>query len=166
MWLYGSTTITNIFTLTVRGSTLDVRIWRLQASDSDPRTVRVLIIPPKVGEFEFCIHSYIFLNLVFTWLNVFTVDLDYINCTRVENHLVSFDVNTQMIWRSTSSSPSIPHWQIQSTLYNNKTETINCAKYSIYCAKYLKETHNKTLFKIQYVACISQLNWCTVCLSI
>ena len=32
---YGSTAIRNIFTLTVRGSTLVVRIWRLQTSDSD-----------------------------------------------------------------------------------------------------------------------------------
>ena len=32
---YGSTAIRYIFTLTVRGSTLVVRIWRLQTSDSD-----------------------------------------------------------------------------------------------------------------------------------
>ena len=32
---YGSTAIRNVFTLTVRGSTLDVSIWRLQTSDSD-----------------------------------------------------------------------------------------------------------------------------------
>ena len=32
---YGSMAIINIFTLTARGSTLDVRIWRLQTSDSD-----------------------------------------------------------------------------------------------------------------------------------
>ena len=31
----GSTTIINIFILTARGSPLDVRIWRLQTSDSD-----------------------------------------------------------------------------------------------------------------------------------
>ena len=32
---YGSTTIRNMFTLIVRGSTLDVRNRRLQTSDSD-----------------------------------------------------------------------------------------------------------------------------------
>ena len=34
---YGSTTIRNIFILTARGSTLDVRILRLQTSDSDDK---------------------------------------------------------------------------------------------------------------------------------
>ena len=32
---YVSTVIRNIFTITVRRSTLDVIIWRLQASDAD-----------------------------------------------------------------------------------------------------------------------------------
>ena len=32
---YGFTAIINILTLTVRGSALVVRIWRLQTSDSD-----------------------------------------------------------------------------------------------------------------------------------
>ena len=32
---YGSTAFKNIFTLKVQGSTLDVRIWRLQTSDCD-----------------------------------------------------------------------------------------------------------------------------------
>ena len=35
IFYYGSTTIIYTFTLTVRGSTLVVRIWRLQTSDSD-----------------------------------------------------------------------------------------------------------------------------------
>ena len=43
LWVY--TAIINIFTVTVRGSTLDVRFWLLQRSDSDtsvdPRAVRV-----------------------------------------------------------------------------------------------------------------------------
>ena len=34
-WCYGSTANRNMCTLTVRGSTLVVRIWRLQTSDSD-----------------------------------------------------------------------------------------------------------------------------------
>ena len=39
---YGSTAILNIFTITVRGSALDFRIWRLQTTSKvDPRTVRV-----------------------------------------------------------------------------------------------------------------------------
>ena len=45
---YESTTIINIFTLTVRVLTLDVRIWRLQTPDSkvDPRAVRVNSLYP------------------------------------------------------------------------------------------------------------------------
>ena len=37
IWIprYGSKAFRNIFTLTVRGSTLVVKIWRVQTSDSD-----------------------------------------------------------------------------------------------------------------------------------
>ena len=39
MYMRGFTTIINIFTFTVRGSTLDLRIWRLQTSKVDLRAV-------------------------------------------------------------------------------------------------------------------------------
>ena len=58
---YGATAIVHIFTLTVRGSTLVVRIWRLQilTTKVDPRAVRVqlhyCVFPISKLHFDACV---------------------------------------------------------------------------------------------------------------